>query len=241
MARGTTLQNLLVMMQDELIINSSPSVGASYKPAMKRLIQRVQRRLYDDHDWSFLQEDHSKILAAGQRYYDFPTTIDMESVLTMFYKWGGEWIELDRGISLPHYNAYDSDADARSDPAMRWDVHGEHQFEIWPVPASNGIEVRFTGVKKLPALVNDNDRAVLDDDLIVLFAAAEEEGTRQDQDCPRHKPSPASAWKAFHPQICFPDRSNLQSKGPRDPRGLHQVRDGAVFCHRRFPRRTGLP
>ena len=45
-------------------------------------------------------------------------------------------------------------------------------FELWPVP-DDTYRMRFRGVQVLPLMVNNSDRAVLDDTLLVLYAASE--------------------------------------------------------------------
>lgn len=173
MARGTTLSNLITLFKQEAGYSTSPAVGSDIQATIVRYLQRTQTRLYESYDWPFKVAYFDKGLAAGQQLYDIPTEIDQEGILEVSYKWGGVWIPLERGITLENYNAYDSEEDVRSDPAMRWDVSGASQFEVWPLPATNDKSVRFRALKKLDPLVDLNDRAELDDELIVLFAVAE--------------------------------------------------------------------
>lgn len=46
-------------------------------------------------------------------------------------------------------------------------------YEVWPIPASSGTGVRFTGQVPLPRLTQDGDAALLDDMLLVLSVAAD--------------------------------------------------------------------
>src|SRR3546814_17968831 len=78
-----------------------------------------------------------------------------------------------RGIRSEDYAAYDSAAGERVDPVLRWDVQftgTTDQIEVWPIPASNGMRLQVFGKKVLAPLIEDDDRADLDDQLIVLNA-----------------------------------------------------------------------
>jgi hypothetical protein len=175
-ARGTQLQTLAEMLQDECRLSSATSRGVDHRTYLQRLIKRVQEELYDDFDWPFMRlkrDEADKTLEAGSRYYDFPTALNPERISAVHVQNGGIWKRLVRGIDTSHYAAYDSDADVRSDPVQRWEWYGEDQFEVWPMPASDGDTVRFDGRKKLTVLATEASTADLDDILIVLFCAAE--------------------------------------------------------------------
>lgn len=173
MARGTTLGELRSMLRAEARMHASPAATQSVHAAMNQTLQRVQRRLYADYDWPFLRKDFDKTLSAGQRYYDFPDGLNVERIERVAVLWGSTWHVVERGIDpVQHYNQLNSDDDQRSDPVMRWEPRVDNQFEVWPLPASEQT-LRFTGIRALGALIADDDVADLDDDLIVLYAAAE--------------------------------------------------------------------
>jgi hypothetical protein len=65
---------------------------------------------------------------------------------------------------------------------LKWQIHDGNQFEVWPLPASNGALVRFSGRRKITPLVGDDDRCDLDDQLVVLYAAAEVEAKKSQKD-----------------------------------------------------------
>ena len=116
-------------------------------------------------------------MQAGQRYYDFPVAMDLETTITADTFYGNIWTPLAYGISPMDYNAMNPELDQRSDPQLKWrvvtDANGAVQFEVWPMPASNGNHVRFKGRRKFVPLVNDTDRCVMDSILVQLFAAGE--------------------------------------------------------------------
>jgi hypothetical protein len=172
--RGKTLGELVTQLRAELGQAPNSSVGESETPSLKHLLARTQEILYDEHDWPHLSGQWFDVtLAAGQRYYDFPTQFNFERAHHAFYEWGGDWIPLCAGFDALAYNVYDSDEDARSDPPQAWRLYTATQFEVWPMPATSGGKIRWVGTKKLSALVANSDAADLDDRMIVLFAAAE--------------------------------------------------------------------
>jgi hypothetical protein len=173
MARGSTLGTMLTMLRAEAMMATDSAVGQSKNPALKVLLKRVYAMLYDEHEWPFLTGVWAdKSIVAGSRYYDFPTTINLENTVKVFHSWGNIWHEVEYGFDPTVYNAVDSDDDARSDPVQAWRIYSGTQFEVWPLPATAGT-LRFTGKAAMGAFEADADTCVLDDYLVVLFAAAE--------------------------------------------------------------------
>jgi hypothetical protein len=175
-ARNTTLSQLLSMLRAECKLSTSTSAGLDNRDYLVQVIKRHYDDLYQDYDWPFMRivrGDAGKTLAAGQRYYDFPTTLNQDKPFIVWHQFGNIWYRLEQGVGAEEYSAQDSDADERSDPQQKWDFYGETQFEVWPLPATNGGVIRFEGTKLKNELDNDNDTADIDDLLIVLHAAAE--------------------------------------------------------------------
>lgn len=192
MPRGDTLGQMLNDLRAEAGYASTPALSVNQRPKFIRLLQRVQRRLWTENTWLHRRVFADKLVAAGQRYYDFPTTINAEKVIEVKYKWSDQWLPVTKGIDPSLYSAFDSDNDARSDPLQRWDIvftGTREQVEVWPIPTFNGVAngsgtLRFRGVQVLTPLVADGDPCVVDSDLIVLFAAAEELAAKESPDAP---------------------------------------------------------
>lgn len=175
MARGTTLGALVTMLRDEMGYSDLDAHSIAQLPQMKRKLAQVQERLYREHAWPFLRGAFDVALQVGERYYDLP--VDFDRVERVECKWGDIWRPLAYGVAGPQYNEQDSERDIRTDPPLAWYLKTDtdsvtEQFEIWPVPATSTVTVRFHGLRSLPPLISDAHRAVLDDQLIVLFAAA---------------------------------------------------------------------
>lgn len=175
MARGTTLGELVNKLRISARYDPSPALSKNMVPLFEQTLRDTQERLYDEFDWPYLKVQRDKALQAGERYYDTPDDMNLERIIAVDVLVGGVWQPVERGITLEDYNGVNSDAGARQDPVLRWDVidtgQGE-QIEVWPVPASNGT-LRFSGIRSLKPLVDPEDKADLDDQMIYLFAAAE--------------------------------------------------------------------
>jgi hypothetical protein len=177
MARGTQLLQLVQMLRDETGRATSVAVGVDDLPSLKARLRRVQETLYDEHQWPHLRTVFDRIqLQAGERYYDFPPTLNFDRIEKVAVWDNGTALPIDRGIGFDEYSVYDSENDVRAEPATRWDVRWtgtKEQIEIWPVPSTNNQALQFIGTRKLRALVANGDVADLDDHMLVLFAAAE--------------------------------------------------------------------
>ena len=177
MAKGAQFSQLYTDLRAELRRSSSVAVGVEDLATLKRTINHVYRTLYIDYEWPHLRKVFPKIeLAAGQRYYDFPADLDND-LLEAAVVWNGNIAEEIRvGIGFDEYSFLDPDEDDRQDPVQAIDFRftgTATQIEVWPLPATNNYSIQFRGYILLPKLVEDSDKCWLDDELVVLFAAAE--------------------------------------------------------------------
>lgn len=172
MATGDTLATLVQEVQYEIGHVASPAVGQNFREHIKNRIRREYRRLYHDFEWPHLRFWTDRDTAAGQRYYDYPTGVSLETTLAVWLYWGNRWHALERGIEPDHYNDFNSDDDVRLDPALRWGPYGADQVEVWPIPSTAG-SLRFVAKRPFTPLTDETDRCDLDTDLVVLHAAAE--------------------------------------------------------------------
>lgn len=176
MALRTTLNDIVEMVREEAGLSSNTSRGTDNRANIVRLIKRHYTTLAESYTWPHLEikrEVATKVMADGQRYYDFPANINTDKIESAWFKWGSLWHELDYGIGLDDYNAQDSETGDKSDPAVKWDFYGDSQFEVHPVPASASGIISFVGQKKVETLNSNDSRADIDDILISLYVAAE--------------------------------------------------------------------
>lgn len=169
---GDTLATLVEEVQYELIQVASPAVGQNFRDHIKARIRREYRRLYHDFDWPDLIDWYDIETSAGQRYYDFPADAALETTIRIYQRWGGQFHPIDRGFDPTVYNGVNSDEDVRSDPVQRWRAKGT-QIELWPIPASNALTLRFVAKRPFVPLTDEDDVCDLDTDLVVLHAAAQ--------------------------------------------------------------------
>lgn len=179
MARGKTLLALLDDLRAETRVSLNPAHNAQMRETQVKHLQRVQDFLYEDFDWPHLRIERQVRLQAGQRFYAVPDDMELERILHIEVRWGDRWCMLAPGIDACQYDQWDSDSGQQAWPVERWRIFEDERIEVWPVPSQDadvdGLEgtLKFTGIKRLARLVDDNDRAVLDNRLIVLYAAAE--------------------------------------------------------------------
>lgn len=180
MPRGTTRANLLLMLKGELGVDSDSSITPGGDDVMNAKLDYIQRWLATEYDWPFLEIRSDVAMVAGTRYYNFPVSggsqvLNLEREIKAECYWSNLWYTVEDGIKLINYNTLNPELNQRLDPVLRWqpyNVAGVVQFEVWPLPAT-ATRLRLTGQRALNALTTDSSTADLDDQLIVLFAAAE--------------------------------------------------------------------
>lgn len=177
---GQPLSELRRMLRAETGQSINPAQGVNAQGQYDLALARQQRELWLANDWPHLSYPVDIALAIGQRLYDYDALMPFDAIDAAYVKnSSGKWDPVSYGIDTLCYNEY-SETD-RSWPVRRWanrvkitsgKVVPAGQFEVWPTPDQVGT-LRFVGTAVPNALVADSDVAVLDDTLIVLFAAAE--------------------------------------------------------------------
>ncbi len=182
-------------MLDELRleIGQTISTAAQQQGAEERQVAALnsaQTMLWYDYEWPDLRAWADKPLKVGQRYYDLPSLasgapgepdlpIQASQVRRAVLRWDDRWSDLVRGIDPLLYDIEDGDkgehcgcTGERSDPPSHWDVHGDRQFQIWPVPDTKCRLVRFITLRPMRELRGKEDMPSVDGRLIVLVAAS---------------------------------------------------------------------
>ena len=173
MARGRTLGDMLFDLRAEISAATDSTIGQSENPALMVLLRRTQELLVQDYDWPHLQGQWFNVtLAAGQRYYDFPAGLQYERAASASVLWAGIWQPMTFGFEPLVYNTFNSDKNERCDPALRWRVYNDTQFEVWPLPATS-CTMRIVGSRSIGSFNQASDACVIDGTMVVLFAAAE--------------------------------------------------------------------
>ena len=192
------IRQLLDDVRAEVGHSLQPNLGKASRDILIGMIQRVQKRLWEDYSWPHLKVTRDIEIQAGQRYYDLPNDVVFERVERVETKHGDYWTKLGYGIGADQYNQHDSDRGIRSSPIRRYDAYENNQIEVWPIPENNSDPT--TGTDSLSYIRHQNlsqfvaaaDTADLDDQLIVLYTAAEVL-TRQKQSDAQNKLAQAQA------------------------------------------------
>ncbi len=176
MPRGTTFDQLVTMFRQEAGHAVSRRQGQNTLPGVQATLRRTYRRLHSDFTWPHLRIEREVALEAGEQYYSFPLDLDFERVETAWVREVGRdiWHPLHYGIGRAQYNTVHSHLGERDDYPTHWMVHELDQLEVWPIPDQNYDIVRFYGYSRPKALVDGNEPVDLDDDLVVLYAVAEQ-------------------------------------------------------------------
>jgi hypothetical protein len=186
--RGTQFGTLVTMLREDVGRSPDVSVGVADVPALKQRINEAYEALYADYDWPHTKQFFSHItLNAGQRYYDFPTTLDYTRVERAVVWYNGRPFPLEREIKHEDYFAFNSENNETSAPVQKWDVRftgTKEQCEVWPMPSSSGQELQFVGYTKFVRLVNDIDQCLLDDQMVVMRASATILARQNSKDAP---------------------------------------------------------
>ncbi len=187
MARGTTLVNLRNMLLAE--IGDYASSNTTRTGELNTLLSNKQKWLASEYSWPFLEQFWDASIAAGLQYVPFPTVddsglgattaINFERPVKVEVFWNNVYDDMDYGIGADQYNWMNNALGQQTDPIQRWrfrsntaEAANADTFEVWPVPVTPQT-VRFTGQRTLVSLVNDSDKADLDDMLLVYFVAGE--------------------------------------------------------------------
>lgn len=189
MARRDTLVKLLDDLRAACRISSNPAHNVQAREMQVKALQRKQEWFWDDFAWPHLRVDRYLPLQAGQRFYDLAQCTDESGALkgdlditriskievrdTVAYR------PLKWGIAAPQYAVHDSELGARAWPVYHCQIAEDEQLEIWPIPDQDfdpvTLEgrVKITGIRYLKPLVDDDDRADIDGQLLVMHCAAE--------------------------------------------------------------------
>ena len=189
MARRRPLSDLKTMLRAEMRESTNLLHQPDWNPIAVRALSSAQRLLWMAERWKFLEFDIAVPLSAGERYHAIPATpagipeVDIEGILKVVIQRSYTTYDLDYGIEYHHYAERDSVAiGARPvekwDFPERWDLRDDGtavKLELWPVLNENASDIacRLYFHRGLSDLALDTDLCDLDDELIVLFAAAD--------------------------------------------------------------------
>lgn len=228
MALRKTFGEIIEATLSEASLSTNTSRGTDRREHVKQVIRRHYSLLLEEYDWEHLKlkrdDSQGQVLTqAGLRNYNFPAALNPMKIDELWIKWGSSWHKADYGIDIAHYNGDDSDEDQRTDPVLRWSRWGDDQFEVHPLPASDGVEMRFVGQKLGEMLVADGSRADIDDIVLYLRSAATILAESGQKDASQEKLSAAGA-RLSAVRAGYSDQTKVRvSMGDAGPRRFPRV------------------
>lgn len=175
--RNATLESILTRYREEVGLSTNPRMNLQVRDAQVGLLRRMQEWLYDEDDWPHLKVTVRVTLEAGLSQYALPIALNPDRIFSASQLRDGIWYPLVATFGGAELTVRGDDPEDRSDALRAFEMLEDGTMSVWPTPKTNGnavsnfIEIR--GVRALTPLVAENDRAVVDDQLIYLYAAAE--------------------------------------------------------------------
>lgn len=201
MARGKTLGACLTSLRTELRLSLNPAHNVQVRDTHVAVLQRVQEWLWENYSWPHLRVERYLQPQIGQRFYDPAGCLKIDQTTGLLVaagdvvfdridyfnvRDGSVWSPpLVAGIPVELFQQWDSDSGQRAWPPRRWQIAENYNIEFWPVPDQNGDTtllsnmIRFTGTRNLATFILDADRADLDDQALIMFAAAKLAGPKE--------------------------------------------------------------
>lgn len=225
MAVGTPLSSLVEQLRAELGASTNVGQGVNNLATLHQVLRRNQERLWAEYNWPHLVIDRDEQLYAGQRYYSFNNDLDYSRILQGWVKYSNIFEPIGYGFNPTIYAAVNSEIGYKSDPVQLWRHYEGNQYEVWPVPTGKTDQViRFRAIKKLSPLLANDDSADLDDNLIVLFSAAEILARLKQADAQGKLQLAQSHYRALRSNLQKRDMFIMGNGLPRDDRGDWVVR-----------------
>lgn len=174
---GASFESLISSVRAEIGLSGDLGHGIGDEDRIKRAINRAYEEVYRRHPWPLLKRTFPRVtMAAGQRFYDPPTSLKIEHISDVRVWWSGQPTPLERGIGTAERAMFNETQ--RSDPPLRWDIQyydtpsDKAMIEVWPTPASAAAAIEFEGTFTKTELTGDADLCLVDSECVILFAAA---------------------------------------------------------------------
>ncbi len=100
MARGIALSVLVQQLRHETGRAITVGAGTDEKARLEHLLRRTQEFWYDEYAWPHMQAERTITTVQNQRFYAFPSDMNVEEVQSLFVKEGGRYPAVVRGISI---------------------------------------------------------------------------------------------------------------------------------------------
>jgi hypothetical protein len=167
-----TLAELRAELLARLGMAAMGASGGANVTLVDSFLRNGQAQLYRMQDWKHLIDYEDKTLGEEQNLLDYPTAGEMNEgtaardkrILRIETLYSGQWRVLKEGIRPSDWDTMDT---------LSYPVHYERYSQILIYPkADQTYTVRIWFVADLGAFAESDDRATLDDEMILLHALA---------------------------------------------------------------------
>ena len=86
MARNVSLGELIDDVRAEAGHSLQANLGVAMREVLIKVLQRQQKRLWEDYDWTFLKVQRDVVVQNGQRYYNIPADMTLERITKLEFK-----------------------------------------------------------------------------------------------------------------------------------------------------------
>lgn len=158
-----TLGDLRSELARRLGFGASGSAGIN-SGLLDSFLQNAQDQIYPQFDWRNLLKYDEITTGVGQSLYDYAADCDPNRLRDIAVYDGVRWVPMHEGVTW----GMRSTATSRTIP-VRYELF--QQMEVWPEPDA-AYAIRRYYVAKPSRFTQDNDRASIDDALVLLHAIA---------------------------------------------------------------------
>lgn len=158
-----TLGELRAELLARLGMAAMGASGGANGTLIDSFLRNAQAQLYTMTDWRPLIAYNDTTTGVGQNQYDYPNACERDTrVLKIEVNYSGQWSELKEGITTSMWSTMDTQG-----PPARYERFA--QILIYP-KSDTAYTLRVWYVADLGRFTQTNDRATLDDELILLHA-----------------------------------------------------------------------
>jgi hypothetical protein len=167
-----TLQDLRQELRARLGHQATGAASGASNPIIDSFLRTSQEYIYWMADWKKLTAYFDDTIGAAQNLLDYPTDANPDRLYTppgskspIWVQYSSRWLSLSEGITVDHWDTMDN----QNSYPTRYERYDQLLF--WP--KSNAVyTLKIWYIKKLERFTQENDRASVDDNLILTHALA---------------------------------------------------------------------
>jgi len=165
-----TLGTLRQTLRTRLGFGASGAATGASDELLNSFLQSAYAHCYEMQDWKKMTAWFDSSVGMGQNLIDYPADANPDRLYTppgsrspLWILYSGSWVPMEEGIPAAAWDTMDN---GNTYP-MRYELYD--QILLWP-KANALYTVKIWYIKKMGSFSLDNDRPLLDDNLIFLHA-----------------------------------------------------------------------